>query len=135
MKKKSAPRTYRRANGQLVSKERYERQRMFRVKVYALLALGTLCFGVIAHTVNPIHVTQATEEVATTTPIEIEVYEVTDVPDLDPFEVAMYYVEGETKLMQAMLDGDLDHVQDILDEHHAYARAIGIKTYERDINQ
>lgn len=61
---------------------------------------------------------------------EVEYFEVGDaLPTVTPAEVALWYMESNTKLLDIVINsGDIDALETILEEQHAYARAVMIVT-------
>jgi hypothetical protein len=62
--------------------------------------------------------------------VEIEVYEVAEVaPVVTASDVAMWYTESDIELLDTVMNsGDIDALEDLLEERHAYARAVMIAT-------
>lgn len=63
-------------------------------------------------------------------PVEIEIYEVSEYrQDITPAEVAMWYTESNVKLLDTVMNsGNLEALESLLAEQHAYARAVMIAT-------
>ena len=95
---------------------------------YGLIA--TAVFGTYAESIRTVTHEVVAHVVATTT--QDKIVEIVDVPDISPTEVAMWFVESDTQLLQAFRDSDFDAVEDIIQTRHAYAVAVALKTYESD---
>jgi hypothetical protein len=98
--------------------------------MFVLGLLASIAFGTYVEMQKIVVPEVEAHEVATTTPDKI--VEIVDVPDISPTEVAMWFVESDTQLLQAFRDSDFDAVEDIIQTRHAYAVAVALKTYESD---
>lgn len=129
---------YRNRKGRYVTQKTHERTVLRRAGIFAGCLLLATVFGIASHMTQRVDAsnTMSDEQLcslhaivcegeATTT---IQVYEVGDVPEhVTAGEVALWYIESITELLDAGINqGDVDVLEDILEEQQMYARAVMI---------
>jgi hypothetical protein len=131
---------YRNSNGKFITKSKYESQLMRPMYTFiGMLVLATV-IGIAssyAQSTRAQH-TMSDEELCSLIavecegekPVAVEVYEVAEVaPVITASDVAMWYTENDVELLDTVMNsGDIDALEDLLEERHAYARAVMIAT-------
>jgi hypothetical protein len=110
-------------------KGQYRKSHVGRV-LFALGCLITLISGIYGESIRNVKVEAHEAIVATSTPDEI--VEIIDVPDIDPVEVAMWFVSRDVKMMTAYRDNDYEAIEALIAESRAYVTALAIISYDND---
>jgi hypothetical protein len=115
-------------------KGQYRKSRVGRV-LFALGFLITLVSGIYGESIRnaPQEAIASNFEANMGTSTPDEIVEIIDVPDMDPVEVAMWFVERDVKMMQAYRDNDYEAIEALIAESRAYVTAVAIKSYDNDI--
>lgn len=132
--------SYRTTDGRFMSRKQHDRNQLRSFRNFILMLVLATALGVITHFVRS-EETQASnmmtdEELCSLHVVEcddwapLEIYEIGHAsPNVTPGEVALWYIESNNVLLDIVINsGDIDALDALLKEQHAYARAVMIVT-------